>query len=353
MAPSTVNPRAGDWMSPPAEQEGLKRYVDTIRERARLILTILAITTGGDPLRRHRHEDLRGRGGPARDRRRAEDTDAAGPWPLITQSSDPTRDVEHGSAVRDHTPRSPSASPTTSASRADPEQLLDNVDRRTRRPEQHRRRSPPGPTRPPTPPRSPTPSPSRPSTSAPTQLHDADRRDRLPERSRSMQKAEPARDSSPSRSARSSSSAAGPTRRSRSRPRRPSRPLRSRPARSSSIFGGLVAGLVLGVGRGLRRCRPSTRRLRREEQLRRLYRLPILARIPRETKRTRNRPLGPRSALPRRRRGVPIAARNRLDGPRRQAAAPGDPRHRLLPLGGQDDHRRSTWPPPWRPPGAA
>ena len=42
--PDTYN--AGDWRSPPAEQEGLQRYVETIRERIWLIVTVVLITTG-------------------------------------------------------------------------------------------------------------------------------------------------------------------------------------------------------------------------------------------------------------------------------------------------------------------
>lgn len=41
-APSTDR----EWLQPPAEQEGLQRYVETIRERLWLILTAIAITTG-------------------------------------------------------------------------------------------------------------------------------------------------------------------------------------------------------------------------------------------------------------------------------------------------------------------
>jgi capsular exopolysaccharide synthesis family protein len=37
---------ATDWLQPPEEQEGLQRYVETIRERIWLILTAVAITTG-------------------------------------------------------------------------------------------------------------------------------------------------------------------------------------------------------------------------------------------------------------------------------------------------------------------
>ena len=61
-----------------------------------------------------------------------------------------------------------------------------------------------------------------------------------------------------------------------------------------SIGAGIVAGIVLGIV-GAFASQNLDPRLRRENQLRRLYRLPILARIPRETGRaTRRNPLSPR-----------------------------------------------------------
>jgi capsular exopolysaccharide synthesis family protein len=63
-----------------------------------------------------------------------------------------------------------------------------------------------------------------------------------------------------------------------------------------SIAGGLLAGLVLGVVAAFA-AQALDPRLRREAQLRRLYRLPILARIPRE-KRSRRAPVGPRGISP-------------------------------------------------------
>jgi receptor protein-tyrosine kinase len=75
----------------------------------------------------------------------------------------------------------------------------------------------------------------------------------------------------------------------------PSSPTSPRPA--LTIAGGLLAGLVLGIGAafGSQALDP---RLRREEQLRRLYRLPILARIPRQSRSRGDRPLGPLELSP-------------------------------------------------------
>jgi capsular exopolysaccharide synthesis family protein len=69
------------------------------------------------------------------------------------------------------------------------------------------------------------------------------------------------------------------------------------PRKKLSIIAGLLAGLILGViaAFALQILDP---RLRREEQLRRLYRLPILARIPRESGRHASSPLNPRGLSP-------------------------------------------------------
>jgi polysaccharide biosynthesis transport protein len=75
----------------------------------------------------------------------------------------------------------------------------------------------------------------------------------------------------------------------------PTRQASPRPA--LSVAGGLVAGLVLGIGVAFA-FQVLDPRLRREEQLRRLYRLPILARIPRESRSRSNRPLGPLELSP-------------------------------------------------------
>ncbi len=62
------------------------------------------------------------------------------------------------------------------------------------------------------------------------------------------------------------------------------------PKRTASIAGGLLAGLLLGIGAAFA-LHAFDPRLRREQQLRERYGLPILARIPRETGRRRQRRL--------------------------------------------------------------
>ena len=45
MAPSDRNGRSAEWLRPRVEQQGLQRYVNTIRERIRLILAVTLLTT--------------------------------------------------------------------------------------------------------------------------------------------------------------------------------------------------------------------------------------------------------------------------------------------------------------------
>lgn len=71
----------------------------------------------------------------------------------------------------------------------------------------------------------------------------------------------------------------------------PDSPASPRPVLST--IGGLFSGLILGIAAAFA-AQSLDPRLRREEQLRRRYRLPILARIPKEPARTRH-PLGPRA----------------------------------------------------------
>jgi succinoglycan biosynthesis transport protein ExoP len=70
----------------------------------------------------------------------------------------------------------------------------------------------------------------------------------------------------------------------------------SAPNKRLSIIAGIIAGLILGVG-GAFALQVLDPRLRREAQLRRLYRLPVLTRVPRVRSRG-GRPLAPGSTSP-------------------------------------------------------
>jgi capsular exopolysaccharide synthesis family protein len=64
-----------------------------------------------------------------------------------------------------------------------------------------------------------------------------------------------------------------------------------------SIAGGLLVGLVLGIG-GAFAYQALDPRLSREEQLRARFRLPILARVPKESRAQRNMPISPDNLSP-------------------------------------------------------
>src|SRR3712207_1950073 len=86
--------RSAEWLRPRVEQQGLQRYVNTIRERIKLILAITALTTlaavGYLALADEVYEaktELLVTPVPS-------DDPALSGLPIIRQSSDPTRDVE-------------------------------------------------------------------------------------------------------------------------------------------------------------------------------------------------------------------------------------------------------------------
>jgi tyrosine-protein kinase len=69
------------------------------------------------------------------------------------------------------------------------------------------------------------------------------------------------------------------------------------PKRNLSIFAGIIAGLALGIG-GAFAAQVFDPRLRREDQLRALYRLPILARIPVENRARTESAIAPHQLSP-------------------------------------------------------
>ena len=92
----------------------------------------------------------------------------------------------------------------------------------------------------------------------------------------------------------------------------------SSPKKKLSLIAGVLAGLILGTGSAFA-LQVLDPRLRREEQLRGLYSLPILGRIPRDTRRGDDRALAPERLSPstleayRTLRAILAASRGRLE----------------------------------------
>lgn len=294
--PQNGNHRA-EWLDPPAEEEGLRRYVETIRERIGLVVLAVLVTTAMAGLYVFT--------APKTYEARADmlvtpisgDDAALRSLPLIVESVDPTRDVETAAQfvtslnvaerVKDEigaedTPRELqekiSAEPVAQSnivavtaegdSPEDAQELANSfasntvIDR--------------------------------------TEQMQATIDDRLPSLETQLQaEANPTvSDSLGAQIAalRALSGSPDPTLTVETEADLPTSQASPRPA--LSIAGGIIAGLVLGIG-GAFAAQVLDPRLRRETQLRRLYRLPILARIPRENSRRAARsPLGPRQVSP-------------------------------------------------------
>ena len=295
--PSTPQRRApaADWLQPPVEEAGLRRYVATLRERAWIVALAMVITTGVaiayvlTTSKVYKAEaDLLVT--PISNT----DTSLVGLPGLIPSSSDPTRDVETASALITNvevaarvklalkSPDSPrellgkvQAAPvassnivavTASAGSGTEARDLANafatqaVNNQTK------------------------------------QLHDAIDQ-RLPALEARLRQGagDPAAIRAALASLETLRTGSDPSLSVETKADVPSSPSSPRPA--LSIAGGLLAGLVLGIGAAFA-SQGLDPRLRREEQLRGLYRLPILARIPRESRSRTHRPLGPLELSP-------------------------------------------------------
>jgi succinoglycan biosynthesis transport protein ExoP len=285
--------RRAEWLEPPAEEEGLRRYVETIRERIGLVLLAVIITTGMAVAYVVTAEKTYEATADVLVTPVATDNAVVRTLPLIFESSDPTRDVETASqfvtnlnvatrAKKDlgstETARSllnrVTAEPVaqsnivavtaTDSSPAAAQQLANafvtaTIEERTD--ELHRAVRAQLPT-------------------IQAQLVGL-RRGALQDTIAAQVAQLEALASAPDPSMRVQSEADLPTSQASPRP-------------VLSVAGGIVAGVILGII-GAFAFQNLDPRLRREGQLRRLYRLPILARIPREGGRSgRGSPLGPR-----------------------------------------------------------
>src|SRR5947207_9801569 len=290
--------RSAQWLRPQVEQQGLQRYVNTIRERIRLIAAITLLTTAAAVV------DVV----TAQEEYTAEsdilvtpvsqsDTALAG-LPLIHQSSDPTRDVE--TAARLVVNRAVALRVKAQLHLADGPNLI-----------QERLKSEPVA-------QSNLVAVTATASNAneardlangfasgviaiqTARLHDAIRRTlaSLAPRAKTLTPAEAAApDSAAATAARLQTLATqdDPTLQLQTRAARPGGA--SWPKTKLSIIAGVIAGLILGIGSAFA-LQVLDPRLRREEQLRSLYGLPILGRIPKESSRRSQRALAPERLSP-------------------------------------------------------
>jgi capsular exopolysaccharide synthesis family protein len=276
---------AADWLEPPTEEQGLRRYVETIRERLPLVLLAVAVTTAfavayvvTAPKTYEAEADILVTPIPG------DDPTLLG-LGLIVESPDPTRDVETASRL---------ITTNEVAERAGEQLGLDEdssdiVQRIEAAPVSQSNIvvvTAKGET-----------------AKEATDLADAVAEQAIAVRTESFQgrlsdrveQLQAAASTDPTLSTtlatlESLREAPTPDMSVETLAETPSKPASPRPV--LSIVGGLLAGLVLGIA-GAFATQALDPRLRREEQLRRLYRLPILARIPRESTRS-GLPIGPR-----------------------------------------------------------
>jgi capsular exopolysaccharide synthesis family protein len=279
------SPNNADWLKPPEEELGLKRYVETIRERYLLVVIAVLVTTAFAVLyvlvAQKTYE--------------AESdllitpvaSDTLPSLPLIRQSADPTRDVETAAklvtntdvaaAVKDQLDLSPTPQDLLKDVTAEPI-AQSNIVAVTA--QAHSRED------------------ARDLANAFADTAVAQQTDKLHKQIESQSagiQAQLRAGPSPTLSARLSelqalSTGPDPTIQRETPADLPQDPSKPRPA--ITIAGGIFAGLAIGIAAAflIQILDPT---LRRDEQLRRRYSLPILARIPLERK-NRSDPLGPR-----------------------------------------------------------
>ncbi len=286
---------AADWLQPPVEEFGLTRYIQTLRERAWIVIAAVVITTGiAIAYVVTANKVYKAEADVLVTPISTSDTSLVGLPGLIPSSSDPTRDVETASALITNTEVATRVKRVLGSSES-PQQLLGKVDA------------------------APVASSNIVAVTGSAgsgteardladafatqavanqakKLHDSIDQ-RLPALEARLRQGvgDPVAIRAALASLETLRTASDPSLSVETKADVPSSPSSPRPA--LSIAGGLLAGLVLGIG-GAFASQALDQRLRREEQLRRLYRLPILARIPREPRSRTHRALGPLALSP-------------------------------------------------------
>ena len=284
-----------DWIQPPVEQEGLKRYVATLRERIWIVIATIVITTGIAIL--YVTTAAKVYTGATEIRiTPAPDTQSGilGQVPLLRKSADPTRDIETAARlvtnidvaerVKEELDSPLSAEALLGSVTAEPVAQSDILVVRA-------------------------------DAAAPEEASDLSNAfaeqtiveqteelhnfvdPRIPELESELDTATGVTAEEISAQLvelRGLASGPDPTLSVLTKATPPSAPISPKPV--LSVVGGLFAGTILGIAAAFA-VQVLDPRLRREEQLRRLYRLPILARIPREVKKTDN-PIDPLALSP-------------------------------------------------------
>jgi capsular exopolysaccharide synthesis family protein len=285
-----------DWMQPPVEQEGLKRYVGTLRERIWIVVATIVITTGiailyvvtADKVYRGATEL---RITPAPDQQ----TGVVASLPLLRKSADPTRDVETAARlvtnidvadrVKDEldSPLSPEAllGSITAEPVAQSDIVVVRADAST--PDDAAELS--------------NTFAEQTIVEQTEELH-AYIKEQIPQLERQVKNAGDTQNGNDLAAQLTAleyyEGIPDPTLSILTEATPPSAPVSPKPV--LSVIGGLFAGTILGIAAAFA-VQVLDPRLRREEQLRRLYRLPILARIPKEVKKT-DQPIDPLALSP-------------------------------------------------------
>ena len=285
-----------EWMKPPVEQEGLKRYVSTLRERIWIVVATIVITTGIAILYVMTAAEVY-RGATELRITPAPDTQSGviGSLPILRKSADPTRDVETASRlvtnidvaqrVKEELDSPLTAEALLGSVTAEPVAQSDIVVVRADAgvPKEAAELS--------------NAFAEQTIIEQTEELHGFIE-ERIPELEAQLASAgdtQNANDISLQLAGlQNYLSGPDPTLSILTEATPPSAPISPKPV--LSVVGGLFAGTILGIAAAFA-VQVLDPRLRREEQLRRLYRLPILARIPREVKRTDN-PIDPLALSP-------------------------------------------------------
>jgi capsular exopolysaccharide synthesis family protein len=292
----SLDNKSAGWLQPPEEREGLQRYVETLRERLWLILVTVAITTGIAILYVATAAKTYEATADLLITPVSSDDPVLTSLGLLSASADPTRDVQTASRLVTNIDVAEGVSKELDSGES-AQALLDKV---TAEPVAGSNivavTAAAG-----------TPEEAQELANAfatqavadrSQQMHKqiAGQLERLEAQSGGEQSVGSTGTSIDSQIAELQvlSSAPDPTIRVQTKASLPSGP--SSPKPTLSVIGGIFAGLILGIGAAFA-AQALDPRLRREAQLRRLYKLPILCRIPRESQ-TGEQPIGPDRVTP-------------------------------------------------------